>query len=698
MFKYTSLLILGFFSLLLNAQELCGTHKILSDQLKNDTFRQVFEQTRAVLNTHLTALRLETPTRGTVYTIPVVFHVLHNGGLENISRAQILDALAILNRDFRKLNLDANTVATEFQGLPADVEVEFKLATKAPNGACFNGVTRTQSEMSFNEDGWSQVQAVIDGNDVYNGEWPGDKYLNFFICGAIGFGAAGYTYLPGSIGSSMYNGIWVIHDYVGSIGTGDLGRSRVLTHEVGHWLDLPHTWGYTNDPGLPENCSSDDGIEDTPNTIGVSFCDLDQNACGPVANVENYMDYSYCSKMFTEGQKERMRATLTSSIDGRNNLVTAQNIALTGADDNFYLCEAKFDQNLLNVCLGESINFTDLSFNKATSWTWYFEGGTPAVSTEQNPVITYNYSGKFNVKLVVSDGVSIDSIEQTDLITVLNESMSLPFYEDFENVNVLNETSGWIVENPQNNLTYSLTSNASFSGTRSVYISNFDEFGNSTDDLLSYPIDLTSVDTLVTMSFRFAYKRKPDFDNERLQVFSSVDCGRTWTLRKSISGLLLSPDETLVSYIPSSDSEWKLAHVTTILEPNWTSDFRFKFHFVSEGGNNVYIDDINIYEGPPSENITSQNGLIEESIESTNLFIYPNPSEEAFNIYFSTVSDKDCSVSIINELGQLVFNIPEAEISSSNQLVIRHSGLNSGIYTLKINQNNNISLKKLIIQ
>ena len=76
-----------------------------------------------------------------MYTIPLVFHVLHNGGPENISRAQIEDAVAILNRDFRLQNQDANNVVSTFQGMPSDIEVEFQLATKAPNGQCFSGIT-----------------------------------------------------------------------------------------------------------------------------------------------------------------------------------------------------------------------------------------------------------------------------------------------------------------------------------------------------------------------------------------------------------------------------------------------------------------------------------------------------------------------------------------------------------------------------
>ena len=173
--------------------------------------------------------------KGTVYKIPIVFHVLHSEGVENISDEQIYDCVSILNRDFRKQNADTANVHPDFLGMPADVEVEFVLATKAPNGNCFKGITRTNSPMSYQgDDGGSQVGAIIQGNDVYNQSWPGNKYLNVFVCGEIG-GAAGYTTNPSSwSANSMTNGIWVLHNYVGSIGTSSLGTSRTMTHEVGH--------------------------------------------------------------------------------------------------------------------------------------------------------------------------------------------------------------------------------------------------------------------------------------------------------------------------------------------------------------------------------------------------------------------------------------------------------------------------------
>ncbi len=281
--------------------EYCHSHKKHAELLLNPAAAASFAQDEVIRQQE--ALNgVQTP-KGTVYYIPIVIHILHNNGIENISNEQVFDAIDVLNRDYRLLNQDANNVHADFQGLPADVEIEFRLATKAPDGTCFNGITRTVTSLTFDgSSGNAQKNAVKNGNDVFQGEWPGDEYLNVFVCADID-GAAGYTYTPSNwIGSGMGNGIWILHNYLGSIGTSSLYTSRTLTHETGHWLNLEHPWGGNNNPGNASSCSTDDGVNDTPNTIGVTSCNLNEASCGPRANVENYMDYSYCSKMFTPGQ------------------------------------------------------------------------------------------------------------------------------------------------------------------------------------------------------------------------------------------------------------------------------------------------------------------------------------------------------------------------------------------------------------
>ena len=90
-----------------------------------------------------------------------------------------------------------------------------------------------------------------------------------------------------------------------------------MTHEVGHWLNLDIHGEIQTIPIWRVIVSTDDNVQDTPECIGVTSCTLNANTCsGDNAywgfdmrdNVENYMDYSYCSKMFTQGQVDRMRA------------------------------------------------------------------------------------------------------------------------------------------------------------------------------------------------------------------------------------------------------------------------------------------------------------------------------------------------------------------------------------------------------
>src|SRR5690554_5137140 len=207
----------------------CGQFEALEKMQIEDPIRyQLYQQSRINLEQESGN---SMPKSGTVYTIPVVFHVLHNNGPENVSDQQIQDALYILNRDFRKLNNDVNSVYASFLPIASDVEIEFAFATIAPNGYCFDGITRTVSSQTSNGgNGMAQVDAIVNGNDVYQGIWPHHKYLNIYVCEDLGT-AAGYTYLPNGyasvdISDMRYNSVFMRFDYIGSIGTSNIHKSR----------------------------------------------------------------------------------------------------------------------------------------------------------------------------------------------------------------------------------------------------------------------------------------------------------------------------------------------------------------------------------------------------------------------------------------------------------------------------------------
>ena len=378
----------------------CGQHIVLKELLKNKDFKTYYDQEQRSFSSNNQISSLKS---GVVYKIPVVFHIVHNNGIEKIDRSQVLDALEKLNIDLRALRPDTSTVDSLFQPLIADIEVECVLATKAPDGTCFSGITMTETPYSYNNgdiNGSDQVDAVMMYNDVYQGNWPGDQYLNVFVCGAVGTGIAGYTYYPsGFFGNAMNNGIWLRHDYCGSIGTANPSASKTFVHEGGHWLNLPHTWGSTNEPGLASNCTTDDGVTDTPNTIGSQWCNYNETTCGSVANIENHMEYSPCRKMFTLGQKARMRTALNSSTGGRSNLITPANHFATGIDTVAPFCKADFFANRYITCSGDSLYFQDYSYHNPIAWDWYFEGANPDSSNLDNTYAFYPNPGVFDVSL-----------------------------------------------------------------------------------------------------------------------------------------------------------------------------------------------------------------------------------------------------------------------------------------------------------
>lgn len=80
---------------------------------------------------------------------------------------------------------------------------------------------------------------------------------------------------------------------------------------------------------------------------------------------------------------------------------------------------ASFTSDLTTTCSLDPVLFTDLSSGSITSWSWTFEGGEPATSTDQNPTVIYNEAGIFDVSLEVSDGTNTNILTMNDYMTVI---------------------------------------------------------------------------------------------------------------------------------------------------------------------------------------------------------------------------------------------------------------------------------------
>lgn len=250
-----------------------------------------------------------------VIRIPVVFHVMHSGQAvgtyPNISDAQLISQIDILNKDYRKLNSDTGLVPAVWKSIAADCEIEFCLASFTPTGATTNGIDRINAGAGYT---WT--------NDTKKATttWNRNNYLNIWVVEFGGTFAAdgtlGYTIPPGGPASS--DGVVIDAKYVGTGGTttAPYNKGRTATHEIGHWLGLDHVWG---DDGT--SCSGSDGVTDTPNQAGENYgCPSfpHTDACtgsSPGVMYMNYMDYTddACMYMYTAGQKAKMISVLNTS-------------------------------------------------------------------------------------------------------------------------------------------------------------------------------------------------------------------------------------------------------------------------------------------------------------------------------------------------------------------------------------------------
>jgi len=292
----------------------------------NEVYREEQLQREASLEQLILDVRAGlVPKSNEILTIPVVVHIIHDGDAigtgSNISDEQVWSAINGLNEDYRKM------AGTNGDGNGADIEVEFCLAQRDPDGNAHSGINRVSgcSVTNYCSQGITAGQGQgANEMDVKNlSRWPNQDYYNIWVVTEIennngGSGIQGYAYFPTT---SPVDGTVLLYNAFGT--TGNLksytNRNRTLTHELGHGFALFHT--FQGGTCAESNCNlQGDRVCDTPPTVLNSSCS--NAACGGTQQVENYMDYTSqtCKDMFTEGQKERMRLAIQNS---RSNLLNS---------------------------------------------------------------------------------------------------------------------------------------------------------------------------------------------------------------------------------------------------------------------------------------------------------------------------------------------------------------------------------------
>lgn len=361
------------------------------------------------------------------------------------------------------------------------------------------------------------------------------------------------------------------------------------------------------------------------------------------------------------------------------------------------LPEVDFTSNRSQICVGDTVQFTDQSIYSPIQWEWSF---TPADVTfiegtdqnSQNPVVVFNDSYSYSATLTAWNLNGSSSITKDDAI--MAGGLRPYFKETFEDGAYYSQN--WLTENPDDEMTWErMEVGGSAPGNMAAVINLREYFSIGQRDRLISPIfNLESMNN-AALGFMHAYAKRYEQVADSLIVMVSGDCGQSWTRvfadAENGSGNFAT-HELVDDFWPTTITDWCLAgwgaSCNDIDISQWAGqpNVRVAFESFSFQGNPLFIDNMTISQFVGQE---------ESLVDASDVKVYPNPSTGTFHI----VLPKDHSfadVQMVNQMGQTV--LQQTIVPGSNSVEIQsEQKLNAGLYFLKIsNKSQRISKKVLV--
>lgn len=444
-----------------------------------------------------------------------------------------------------------------------------------------------------NEDiNWEVSEILIwDVPDPYDGPSSGDYLVQFRneldgnyngdLAALLGYGGGGgVAYLDvlcNSFWGISYSGIGSSYNDVPEYSW----TIMVISHEIGHNIGSPHTHAcaWNGDNTMIDGCGPEAGYPQNPG------CPV-----GPLPPSGGTV-MSYCHLIggvgidLGEGFHQQVADLFMDKVSNASCLDVCDSDIPTA---DFGVVETQ-------LCEGTSVQFYSLASENTVEWEWIFPGGTPASSTDENPVVTYNNPGTYDVTLeVTSDIGETDELVMSDFISVDNNGNEILIYQDFEN-----GLGDYIVDNPAGpGFEVTTTASGSTYGESSLWIDNYNNSNGDFDDLLSPNFSLLAYNS-ATLYIDYAVTRRNNV-SDSLVIYASRDGGSTfeWVVGyfENGSGSYETHSNTGSAFIPETTEEWCLeAPGNSCLAIDLSGfaredDVQLRIRNKHLGGNNLFID------------------------------------------------------------------------------------------------------------
>ncbi len=625
----------------------------------------------------------------TLYTIPVIMHVLHGGQpvgtYPNLAQGQLNSQIQVLNDDyagsgFNNSTYPANAFTTwaTNQSLPAanldglgrvkiaNCNIQFCLVTKDSLGNILPepGIDR----VNYVSKGWSDpasigsyaaFKAFIDGTVKPGTIWNCSKYLNIWITDAnltATGGLLGYATFPpfstlsglSSGGTATTDGFWCYTKVFGSINLFPAGvyyntsynKGRTCTHEIGHWLGLRHIWGdgtcatdFCND--TPPAAASNGGTPAYPYHVGTCSTNTPDGEM-----YMNFMDYTshQAMYMFSPDQANRMQIAMANS-PYRKFLGTHGFCSVTNA-----VATASFN-TATTLCANTNLTFTNSSTGSPTpTYTWSTSGSTtisPNIYTP-NPTIYFPSPGTYTITLTASNG-------SPSVMTKTVNVIAGP------NVNVTSPTSVSICTGQSATFTATGATSYVWSGGG----------GNSSTVSVS-PLSLTVYSVTGTTGSCSIVKT----------VTVDVNFLPTVTASANISSMCAG-DVVILTGGGANTYTWQPINVmgTTV---NHTTTASQTFTCTGTDANGCEATAmVSIVVDPCT-------GIAENKVSAFTFNAYPNPAKDKLNLVVNTSKQIDLTIELVDAVGKVILKQNTSFDKVKTEQQINMTSVAPGIYFVKL--------------